>query len=257
MKTVTKRLLAMIAVILAIGALGLLARQFGSLENVVENEIQLRNFVQQHPWQGWVLGLLAYTVLSLVPGTAGKSVVCGWLFGFWPAVLMVDVGLTIAAMVGFLAARFFIRDAVRARWKVQFRKFNARLEKDRTFFMLMTRLAHVPYSLVNYCAGATTVPLSTFCWTTSLGILPGTMIFVFVGTRIPTLQTLAEKGAWELFDPLLFGILAATVVFPVLIRLSIGQYRRHFQEDKCGELASFEVDAFETWKVDGRTNGAH
>jgi len=147
------------------------------------------------------------------------------------------------------------RDALNARWGGKIEKLNARLENNGAFFLLMMRLAHVPYSLVNYSAGATSIPLRTFCWTTSLGILPGTMIFVFVGTRIPTLKSLAEKGAWQLFDPLLFGVLAATVLFPLLIRWSIQQYRRRIGSSKDIDL--LEMDGFDSWKTKGQTNGAH
>jgi uncharacterized membrane protein YdjX (TVP38/TMEM64 family) len=144
---------------------------------------------------------------------------------------------------------------VEARWRRRIGQFNDHLERDGAFFLLMMRLAHVPYSLVNYCAGVTSIPVRTFFWTTSLGVVPGTVIFVFVGTRIPTLATLAEQGIWKLFDPLFVGILAATVVFPLLIRWSIRQYRKRSGTPMDVEM--LELDSIDTWKVEGRTNGAH
>jgi uncharacterized membrane protein YdjX (TVP38/TMEM64 family) len=255
MNSVRNRLLAMIIVILVIGVLGFLTRQFGSMEWLVENETRMREFVQLYPWQGWLLGLAIYTAFSLVPGTAGKSVVFGWVFGFWQGVLMVDIGLTIAAMGGFFASRFIVRDAVNARFSGLVEKLDRSLKRDGAFYLLMIRLAHVPYSFVNYAAGATSVPLRTFCWTTSLGILPGTMIFVFVGTRIPTLAELSEKGVWQLFDPLLFAVLAATIAFPVLIRWAIGKYRKH--NGSLPEIELLEMESFNSWSVPRQVDGTH
>ena len=223
MKSIQYRLVAMLLVILVIGEVGLSIRQFGSLQWLIAHETSLRDYVTRFPRRGWMYGLAIYTTLSLIPGTAGKSVVCGWLFGFWPAVVLVDVGLTFAATGGFLISRWLVRDAVNSRFGEWVAKLNRGLEQDGVFYLLMMRIAHVPFSAVNYGAGATSISLGKFCWTTAVGILPGTMIFVFVGTRIPTLATIAEKGVWQLFDPLLFAILAATVIFPLLVRLARGR----------------------------------
>lgn len=231
MKNITYRLLAMIAFILVIGMLGLFARQFGSLDWIVDHETQLRQFVREQPWQGWFVGLAIYTAFSLVPGTAGKSVIVGWIYGFWLAVLMVDIGLTVAAIGGFFIARFVFNDWVKTRFIGLVEKLDCLLEKDGAFYLIMLRVAHVPYSLVNYCAGATSVKIGVFAWTTAIGILPGTMIFAFVGTRIPTLAELADENSGRvislLFDPFLFGLLAAAIFFPVLIRWAVGKLRRN------------------------------
>ncbi len=254
MRTVTSRLLAMIMLILVIGALGALIRQFGSMEWIVENETHMREFVQLHPWQGWWLGLAIYTAFSLVPGTMGKAVVFGWIFGFWKAVLIVDLGLTIAALAAFIAARFLVRDMVKSRFGKLIEKLDRNLEKDGAFYLIMMRVAHVPYSFVNYCSGATSVSLATFVWTTAVGVLPGTMIFVFVGARIPTLAKISQTGVWQLFDPILFAILAATTIFPVLIRWAISRFRSRAGTDLVNELT--DLEAIGSWPAKRQSNAS-
>lgn len=243
MKYLGNRLLAMILIILVIGVVGYLTREVRSMQWLISNEIRLRAFVQQNPWQSWLLGFGIYTIFSLVPGTSGKSVIWGWLFGFWPAVVTVDVGLTIAAILCFLAARFIFRDAVKARFRDLVEKLDHSLEHDGAFYLLMMRLAHVPFTFVNYGAGATSVRLTTFAWTTALGVLPGTMIFVFVGTRIPTLAAIYEQGPWQLLDPLLVALLAATFGFPILVRWALRKYRSHAGQSPELELA--DVDSLD------------
>ncbi len=250
MKSISHRLLAMIAFILLIGALGVLARHYGSMEWMVENETRLRELVQQKPGQLWLIGLVIYTAFSLVPGTAGKAVVFGWLFGFWRAVLMVDIALTIAAVTSFVVARYVARDMVNAKFGKRIETLNQGLAKDGVFYLLLMRLAHAPFTIVNYGSSATSISLRTFAWTTMVGILPGTMVFVFVGTRIPTLGEIADKGALQLLDPLMFALLAAAVVFPSLIHFGIRrlEVRRGHQR----EIESLHSNS------DGRqTNGVH
>ena len=116
MRYLNVRLAVMILIILIIGLLGYFTREAGSLNWLIENEDRTRTFVREHPWQSWMMGLGAYVLFSLIPGTSGKSVVWGWIFGFWPAVLIVDIGLTTAAMTSFLAARYLMRDIVRGRF---------------------------------------------------------------------------------------------------------------------------------------------
>ena len=236
------RLTMMILVILVIGALGYLTREVGSMQWLVANELRMRTFVRTCPEEAWLLGFCIYTVFSLVPGTTGKSVVWGWLFGFWPAVLIVDFGLTVAAVASFLVARFILRGAVTDRLGGAIEKLDRTLGNDGAFYLLMMRLVHAPFTFVNYGAGVTGARLSTFSWTTALGVLPGTMIFVFVGTRIPTLSSLAEKGVWQLVDPLLVGCLAATFAFPLLIRWTIRKSR--FRSRKRADLELPEVNEF-------------
>jgi uncharacterized membrane protein YdjX (TVP38/TMEM64 family) len=250
MKSLSHRVIAMIAFILLIGVLGILAQRYGSMERLVQNEIRLRESVQQNRAAAWMVGLVVYTAFSLVPGTSGKSVVFGWLFGFWQAVLMVDLALTIAAVVSFMAARYLIRDYLTARFNVRIQKLNRGLERDGVFYLLLMRLAHMPYTFVNYGSGTTSVPLRTFAWTTMVGILPGTMVFVFVGTRIPTLSAIADKGILQLLDPLLFAVLAAAVVLPATIHWAIRRFELR------GEARS-AAQSTDSHSVERRTNGVH
>jgi len=64
-----------------------------SLERLAVHENRLRTTIDQHPWQAFAAGFFVYTGLSLVPGTGGKAIVYGWLFGFWQAMIIVIVGL--------------------------------------------------------------------------------------------------------------------------------------------------------------------
>ena len=182
-------------------------------------ETYLLRAVQANPVRSWLIGFTLYFGLSLIPGTAGKSVIAGWLFGFWAGVLMVDVALTAAAMATFFASRFIFRDAIESRFGIQLDRFRKKVHADAGFYLFSLRLLHTPYSFLNYASGATSiVPASTFLWTTQLGLLPSTMVFVCVGTRVPRLSVVAEKGPIALLDGPLFAALLATSLLPFILR---------------------------------------
>lgn len=217
------------AIVAIIVFLGLMAQQYTSLDWLVAKEANLRNLVQEHPYYSWLAGLLIYICLSLIPGLAGKSVIVGWLFGFWAAVLMIDLALTAAALVTFFASRFLFREAVDARFGIHLVHFRRKLESNAGFYLLMLRFLHAPFSFVNYAAGATNiVPAGTFWWTTQLGLVPSTMVFAFAGTRIPALSIIAERGVLSLLDQSLIAALVATAIMPIIIRWIAAGIRRRF-----------------------------
>jgi uncharacterized membrane protein YdjX (TVP38/TMEM64 family) len=128
--------------------------------------------------------------------------------------LMIDGALTLAALATFMVSR----DLIEARFASHVARLNQHLERDGPFYLLVLRMAHAPYTFMNYVSGALRVPSHTFWWTTQVGLLPGTVVFVFAGTRLPTLQELADQGTIRLLDPWLIFGLVLTEVLPFLIR---------------------------------------
>jgi len=221
MRQIQRRILASITIVIVIAALGLIAQRYSSIALLVHYESNVREFVRINPVQSWVIGFVLYTSLSLIPGTVGKSCVCGWIFGFWPATILVDVALTFAALVTFFASRFLFRDAIESRFGVYIQAFRRNSASNVGFYLLMMRLLHTPFSFVNYVAGATNVvPTKTFWWTTQVGLLPATMIFVYAGTQIPSLATIADRGVLALLDArLLIALIAPAILTPVVRRM--------------------------------------
>ena len=80
---------------------------------------------------------------------------------------------------------------------------------------------------VNYAAGATNaVPMKTFCWTTLFGLLPATMVFVYIGTQIPSLATIAERGVVSMLDYKLLLALIAPSMLTLIIRQIVHRFER-------------------------------
>src|SRR5690349_2610253 len=95
------------AVILA----GWLVGSYFSLESLAEQERSIHNLVAEHPLIAWVLGFFIYVGISLVPGTRGKAIAAGWLFGLWSGLLLVNCALTLAALIGFFIMKKPIKAA--------------------------------------------------------------------------------------------------------------------------------------------------
>jgi len=134
------------------------------------------------------------------------------------AVVLIIAGLTAAGLTMFYLSRFVFRAEIEHRYGGFLNALNRHIEKEGAFYLLALRMAHFPYSIMNLVSGASRLRVTTFCRTTALGLLPGTLVFAWVGIRLPSLDELAAQGAGLLVDAPLVAALAASAVFPVAFR---------------------------------------
>jgi len=200
------------------------ANTYISLDEVAKQENLIRRAIAAHPWRSFVIGFGIFTVMALVPGTGGKAILYGWLFGFWQAVMIVTVGLTIAAMAIFYLSRYLIRESIERRYTDFLSVMNKHLEKEGAFYLVTLRLLHAPFSIINPVSGASRVPTWTFLWTTVVGLLPANVIWVFLGVRLPTLQELADRGPNSFIDLPLMVALVVFATLPFSIRWLVGRF---------------------------------
>ena len=149
-----------------------------------------------------------------VPGATFLTLLAGALFGTWVAVVLVNIGATLGAALAFLSARFVLGETLQARYASQLQTFNNEIATHGAHYVLTLRLLPVfPFFLVNLLAGISTVPLRTFMWTTSLGIIPGSFVYAFAGKELATItdiSMLASPGVIAAF--VLLGLLALVPV---------------------------------------------
>ena len=190
-----------------------------SLEQLIVHESWLRQQVEEHPWRTSVLGFAIYLAASFIPGTTGKSIIYGWIFGMVAGAGIAIVALTLAATISFCFSRYVLCDAIHRRFGGYVARIDRALERDGGFYLFALRVLHFPYTLINYAMGATTIRIRSFVVATLLGMLPGSMVFAYAGSQLPTLKTLAERGAVGVVSPQLIfaGMLLAGL--PIALRL--------------------------------------
>jgi uncharacterized membrane protein YdjX (TVP38/TMEM64 family) len=86
--------------------------------------------------------------------------------------------------------------------------------------VLLTRLSPAfPFSFLNYALGLTQVPLKTYVLVSWLGMIPGTLLYVYLGSIAQNLTILfsGELAESPVGNSLLYLGLFATLVLTVLI----------------------------------------
>jgi uncharacterized membrane protein YdjX (TVP38/TMEM64 family) len=199
-----------------------------TLESLAQRESQLRDFQAENPYFVYGVAFVAYvcvTGLSL-PGAAALTLVYGWYFGLVEGVVLVSFASTAGATLAFLLSRFLFRDWIQNRFGERLQSFNASLEKEGPFFLFTLRLIPaVPFFMINAVMGLTPIATRTFWWVSQLGMFPGTIVYVYAGSSVPRLQTLADEGINAVFTPsqltqiiVAFAVLG---VFPLIVRFTM------------------------------------
>lgn len=151
----------------------------------------------------------------LLPGSA-LTLGAGFVYGIgWGTVIVFPAAVT-ASLLAFGIARRFARDAVQRR-AVADRRFGA-IDRavGRAGFKItvLLRLSPiVPYGLLNYALGVTGVRFRDYALATTLGMLPGTIMYVYLGSLVTSATELgtASRG-WLYWAGALVTVVATVAV---------------------------------------------
>ena len=133
-----------------------------------------------------VLFIILYILgaILFVPGSV-LTIGAGVLFGLLWGSIYVSIGATIGATAAFLIGRYLARDWVRRQLEGN-RKFGAiddAVGREGWKIVLLTRLSPVfPFNLLNYAFGLTAVTLRDYLLATWIGIMPGSVLYVYLGS---------------------------------------------------------------------------
>jgi len=196
-----------------------------SLSKLAAQESAFRQYQVDHPILVYLVAFLIYVAVTgmSLPGATAMTLLIGWLFGFWRGLVLVSFGSTTGATVAFLLSRYLLQQSINRRFGSRLESFNEALHREGAFYLFSLRLIPaVPFFVINAVMGLTPIRARTFFWVSQLGMLPGTAVYVYAGSRVPNLQTLADKGINAIFTPgqmtQILGAFLMLGLFPLVVR---------------------------------------
>jgi uncharacterized membrane protein YdjX (TVP38/TMEM64 family) len=156
----------------------LVAYYFGFSEHLQD----LQPWIQS--WGIWApaVYLLIYLgiVLASIPATP-FGIIAGVMFGSVTGIILIVVGASVGSALTFLIARYFARNAV-AEWigdNPRFQRLDQLIEMHGTIIVIITRLVPLfPFNILNYGFGLTKISFKTYVIWSTIGMIPGTVVFV-------------------------------------------------------------------------------
>ena len=185
----TKGKLAVLAVIAALVAAFFVLdlRQYVSIEYFQSQRAAIEAYVAAHPVAAGAIFFAIYvaaTGLSL-PGAAILTLVAGAIFGLLWGTVIVSFASSIGATLAFLASRYVLRDWVQARFGDKLKPINDGVAREGAFYLFALRLVPAfPFFVINLVMGLTPIRTATFYWVSQLGMLAGTIAYVYAGTQL-------------------------------------------------------------------------
>ena len=220
-RSTKKLVLYALAGVVALAALFLLGREVGDVLP------RFTAWVQGLGVWGPVAYIVGYVLATVLfaPGLI-LTLASGVIFGlFWGTVYTL-IGATLGAACAFLIARYLARGFVERRLadRPRFQAIDRAVGRQGLKIVFLMRLSPVfPYNLLNYALGLTRVRFSDYLLA-CVGMIPGTLLYVYYGKALGSLAAVAagaevEKGA-EFWVFLGLGLAATIVVTTYITRIA-------------------------------------
>ena len=179
------------------------------------------------------IGVFAYILIYnlatvlFIPGsllTLGGGAIYGVVWGS----IYVFIAATLGATFAFLIGRYVAQDWVSKKIKgnVTFNAIAAAVAQDGFKVVLLTRLSPIfPFNLLNYAFGVTQVSLKDYILG-SVGMLPATILYVYLGslagdlTSISTKQPLSSEAQAAQWVIRIIGLVATIAVTLYITRIA-------------------------------------
>jgi uncharacterized membrane protein YdjX (TVP38/TMEM64 family) len=187
---------------------------------------------------GPIVFIVGYAIaaVAFVPGSL-LTLAAGAIFGLWRGALYVFIAATLGASAAFLVSRHLARHAVERRLagNQRFAAIDRAVGAQGRKIVFLLRLSPVfPFNLLNYALGLTQVRFVDYL-IGSIGMIPGTILYVYYGKLAGDVAALAgggarvEKGAGY-YAVLVLGLVATVAVTTVVTRTA-----RRALKDATGE----------------------
>ncbi|WP_102226300.1 TVP38/TMEM64 family protein [Acidimangrovimonas sediminis] len=222
------RRLPIVVIVLAALAGALFLRDALSLSALARNQDRLLAYRDAHYPLAALAFVAAYALLVALslPGALVATLTGGFLFGVFPGVVLNVTAATLGATAIFLAARAGIGTDIARRLDQSggaTRRFRDGLRRNEWSFLFLIRLVPVvPFALANLLPALLGVGLGRFALTTALGIVPGALIYTWLGAGLGMLFARGETpDLGVILEPrflLPLLALAALSFLPVLVR---------------------------------------
>ncbi|MEM7318701.1 MAG: TVP38/TMEM64 family protein [Pseudomonadota bacterium] len=216
-------------VILAVAALGAVTLgEYLSFETLRDNRDTLIAFRDAHfvaMAAGFVVAYVLIVAFSL-PGAAVASMTGGFLFGLAIGTALNVISATIGATAIFLAARHGLGASLSARLDASegtVKKLKDGLRENEISVLFLLRLVPaVPFFVANLVPALVGVKFHNFLITTFLGIIPGAIVFTWIGVGLGGVFDRGETPDLSLiWEPFVIGPIAGLcflAILPILVK---------------------------------------
>lgn len=145
---------------------------------------ELRLSIESYGWAAPLVFVGGYALITLAPLPKNVlSAAAGAMFGLASGAVLVWVAAMLGALLAFGLGRLLGREAVERLTSTRVQHVDDLVARRGLLAVVVVRLIpFVPFTAINYTAGLTGVRFWHYAVGTALGIIPGTVAYVALGT---------------------------------------------------------------------------
>jgi uncharacterized membrane protein YdjX (TVP38/TMEM64 family) len=172
-------------------------------------------------WGAVLFGLAYIPAAVLFVPASVLTLGAGFVFGVAKGTVIVSLGSTAGAAAAFIVARTAGHDWVVGRL-ARYPAVDAigrAVESEAFKVVLLTRLSPLfPFNLLNYAFGLSSVPFKTYVLASWIGMLPGTLMYIYLGSAAHSVAALLSgdlrrtPGQQAMFAAGLIATVAVTTI---------------------------------------------
>jgi uncharacterized membrane protein YdjX (TVP38/TMEM64 family) len=173
---------------------------------------------------GVLLFMSVYIVATVLFFPASiLTIGAGFIFGVLLGTMIVWIAATAGAALAFLIARYLARDQIERKVadNPRFKRIDQAIGERGAKLVFLLRLSPlIPFNLSNYFYGLTSVKFWSYVLASWIGMLPGTLLYVYLGAagKAGLRGAAGQTSGHSPWEYVLFGVgLIATVIVTVWV----------------------------------------
>ncbi len=190
---------------------------------VDEGLLSLVEWIKGQGSVGFIVYILVYIAAAVlfIPGSI-ITLGAGFAYGVLTGSILVSIASILGATASFLVGRYLARDwvAKKVANNESFRRIDNAVAGRGFKIVLLTRLSPIfPFTFQNYGYGLTGVSLRDYFFASWIGMIPGTIMYVYIGSLITEITQIASGQSAEVPGQKIFYFvgLAVTVAVSVYV----------------------------------------
>ena len=156
-------------------------------KTILENIVNLENYYIQNPIFFMFAYFIVYVVLTTlsIPVALMLGLLSGFIFDLYSAIILISFASSFGATAAMLISRYLIRDYINRRFSNEISLINNEVNEHGAYYLFALRMSPIfPFFVINAAFGLTKIKTLTFYLISQLGMLPGTIIIILIGSEL-------------------------------------------------------------------------
>ena len=156
-------------------------------ETILDNIVILEDYYIQNPIFFMFAYFIIYVVLTTlsIPVALMLGLLSGFIFDLYSAIILISFASSFGATAAMLISRYLISDYINRRFLDEISLINNEVDKQGAYYLFALRMSPIfPFFVINAAFGLTKIKTLTFYLISQLGMLPGTIIIILIGSEL-------------------------------------------------------------------------